>query len=98
MNIKEELVTERIPTTVPEMMTVCPVCMEEFFDKKGRASKEVAKINCIHLVHDECLRDAANKLNADGKRYGMSGLRGPCGLAIAIAASIYFDNGQEPSW
>jgi hypothetical protein len=75
---------------VPEMMTDCPVCQEPLFDDEGVAPKKVAKILCYHLVHDECLRESAKALNADGQRYGIGGMGEPrggcpiCGQGVTI--------------
>ena len=33
-------------------------------------------MNCLHLVHDECLKRARQALNSDGSRYGIGGLDG----------------------
>mmetsp|Transcript_45812 Transcript_45812/g.111035 ORF Transcript_45812/g.111035 Transcript_45812/m.111035 type:complete len:206 (-) Transcript_45812:332-949(-) len=63
-----------IPETVPDMMTECPVCMEPLFDGEGVSRKEIAKIMCCHLVHNDCLVEAAKALNSQGERYGIGGL------------------------
>ncbi|CAB9511046.1 expressed unknown protein [Seminavis robusta] len=70
--------SDHAPQSVPEMNTVCIVCLEDLFDEEGIAKNgEVAGIPCLHLVHSECLRRSGEALNADGKRYGIGGLGSP---------------------
>jgi len=67
----------------PEMMSECPICLERLFDDSGIACNgEVAKMMCFHLVHDECLRRAAQSLNADGNRYGVGGFGPRAGCPV----------------
>lgn len=68
---------------LPEMMSECPVCLERLFDDNGSACNgEVAKINCFHLVHDDCLRRAGQALNSDGNRFGIGGLGPRAGCPV----------------
>lgn len=69
--------------TLPDMMKECPICLEALFDEQGIAQNgEVAKIMCFHLVHSECLQQAGQTLNPDGKRYGIGGMGPRAGCPV----------------
>ena len=81
---------------LPEMMKECPVCLERLFDDNGIACNgEVAKIMCFHLVHDDCLRRAAQSLNADGHRFGIGGFGPRAGCPVCNRPVSFWSADKE---